>query len=90
MKNLQILSIAHNTIERMDQLDKLVNLQILDLSDNLIKKIEGIENLQQLNVLNLEKNAIEIIPSFIGKKFKSLRTFKVAQNQLKSVRMRLI
>ena len=85
MKNLQILSIAHNSIEKMEKLDKLLNLQILDLSDNLLKKIEGIENLQQLTVLNVEDNLIENIPGFVGKKLKCLRTFKIARNQLTSV-----
>ena len=85
LANLQILSIAHNMIEKMERMDKLMNLQILDLSDNLLRKIEGIENLHQLTILNLEDNQIESIPVFIGKKLKCLRTFKIARNQLKSV-----
>eukprot|EP00795_Rhopilema_esculentum_P010644 gene10644-19386_t len=85
LANLQILSIAHNMIEKMERMDKLMNLQILDLSDNLLRKIEGIENLHQLTILNLEDNQIENIPVFIGKKLKCLRTFKIARNQLKSL-----
>lgn len=42
MKNLKILSLAHNKIETIENLEELVNLEQLDLSFN---KIERIENL---------------------------------------------
>lgn len=80
-----MLSIAHHAIEKMEKLEKLTNLQILDLSDNSLKRIEGIESLNQLAVLNVEDNLVESIPAFVGKKLKSLRTFKIARNQLVSV-----
>ena len=85
LKKLHTLNLSGNMIEKMEKLEKLARLRELNLSYNCITKIEGIECLLLLQVLNLTGNQIEHLPAFLGKKLKSLRTLKVAKNQLQSL-----
>ena len=72
-------------IEKMEKLEKLSRLRDLNLAHNSITRIEGLECLTGLQTLNLTANRIEHIPTWMGKKLKALRVFKIAKNQLESV-----
>lgn len=89
LKQLQVLNLSGNCIEKIERLEKLTQLQELNLSFNNIRKVEGIENLVGLQVINLTGNQIEHIPSWLGKRLKSLRVFKIAKNNLVSVSIKL-
>ncbi|XP_024218063.1 dynein regulatory complex subunit 3 isoform X2 [Halyomorpha halys] len=61
MKNLQILTLAHNNIETIENLEELVNLVQLDLSFNKIERIENLWGLKNMKVLCLYNNKIKVI-----------------------------
>ncbi|XP_024885360.1 dynein regulatory complex subunit 3-like [Temnothorax curvispinosus] len=61
LKNLVKLSLSHNVIERIENLDELCHLRELDLSFNRIKIMENLNNLRQLEILLLHSNEISIV-----------------------------
>ncbi|XP_066112439.1 centriolin isoform X1 [Saccopteryx bilineata] len=82
---LEVLNLSHNLIGKMEKLDKLLKLRELNISYNKICKIEGIENMYNLQKLNLAGNEIEHIPSWLGKKLKSLRILNLKGNKISSL-----
>ncbi|XP_050395571.1 centriolin [Patella vulgata] len=85
LHQLQTLNLSNNMIEKMEKMDKLLKLRVLNLSSNCIYKIEGLENLILLQTLDLTNNKIEQIPSWLPKKLKALRVFRIAENRLDSL-----
>lgn len=60
LKSLVKLTLSHNVIERIENLDELVHLRELDLSFNRIKVMENLNNLEQLEILLLFSNEIAV------------------------------
>ncbi|XP_030020026.2 dynein regulatory complex subunit 3 isoform X2 [Manduca sexta] len=58
LKSLRKLTLAHNLIERIENLELLKGLNELDLSFNKIEKIENLDELVNLEVLTLFHNKI--------------------------------
>lgn len=58
LPNLTKLSLSSNSIEVIENIDKLVNLKELDLSFNYIERIQNLEKLTKLEVLSLFNNKI--------------------------------
>jgi len=85
LRQLEVLNLSKNDIEKIEKLDKLICLRELNLSFNCIAKIEHLEALTSLEVLNLNGNKIETIPLWLAKKLKALRIFKIARNCIQSV-----
>ncbi|KAK6196054.1 hypothetical protein SNE40_001351 [Patella caerulea] len=85
LHQLQTLNLSNNMIEKMEKMDKLLKLRVLNLSSNCIYKIEGLENLILLQTLDLTNNKIELIPSWLPKRLKALRVFRIAENRLDSL-----
>ncbi|XP_032677212.1 dynein regulatory complex subunit 3-like isoform X2 [Odontomachus brunneus] len=61
LKGLVKLTLSHNVIERIENLDELVHLRELDLSFNRIKVMENLNNLEQLEILLLFRNKIAVV-----------------------------
>ncbi|XP_014483563.1 PREDICTED: leucine-rich repeat-containing protein 48-like [Dinoponera quadriceps] len=61
LKGLVKLTLSHNIIERIKNLDELVHLRELDLSFNHIKVMENLNNLAQLEILLLFSNEITVV-----------------------------
>ncbi|XP_019697333.1 dynein regulatory complex subunit 3 [Harpegnathos saltator] len=60
LENLVKLTLSHNVIERIENLDELVHLRELDLSFNRIKVMENLNNLK-LEILLLFSNEIAVV-----------------------------
>ncbi|XP_037255521.1 centriolin isoform X2 [Falco rusticolus] len=82
---LETLNLSNNQIEKIEKLDKLMKLCELNLSYNRISKIEGIEHMHNLQKLNLAGNEIEYIPTWVGKKLRSLRILDLKWNKVSSL-----
>jgi len=85
LRQLEVLNLSKNAVEKIEKLDKLTRLRELNLSFNCIAKIEHLEALPLLQVLNLNGNKIETIPLWLSKKLKALRVFKIARNRIQTV-----
>lgn len=78
-RKLQILDLSHNTIEKMENLSKLINLMSLNLSYNKISKLENISTLKNLEILDLSNNLIQEIPSNIEANY-NLSELRISSN----------
>ncbi|XP_060845868.1 dynein regulatory complex subunit 3-like [Rhopalosiphum padi] len=56
--NLKCLTLSHNKIKKIENLDSLKKLEELNLAYNRITKIENLDHLTKLNILNLSGNNI--------------------------------
>ncbi|CAL1687377.1 unnamed protein product [Lasius platythorax] len=81
LKDLVKLSLSHNVIERIENLDKLVHLRELDLSFNRIKVMENLDNLHQLEILLLYSNEISIVEGINN--LKKLTILNIGKNKIK-------
>ncbi|XP_074149039.1 centriolin isoform X7 [Sminthopsis crassicaudata] len=82
---LEVLNLSYNLIGKIEKLDKHLKLRELNLSYNKIRKIEGLEHMQNLQKLNLAGNEIDHIPSWFGKKLRSLRVLNLKGNKISSL-----
>lgn len=80
LKNLVKLSLAHNVIERIENLDELIHLKELDLSFNRIKVMENLDNLDQLEILLLYSNEISIVQGINN--LKKLVILNIGKNKI--------
>ncbi|XP_066592283.1 dynein regulatory complex subunit 3-like isoform X2 [Prorops nasuta] len=80
LPNLTKLSLSHNMIEKIENLDALVHLKELNLSFNHIKVMENLNHLLKLEVLLLYSNQIEDIKGIDD--LDKLRIFNVANNKI--------
>ncbi|XP_059849794.1 centriolin isoform X1 [Hypanus sabinus] len=83
--HLLVLNLSNNMIEKIEKLEKQLKLRELSLSYNRICKIEGLEHMVNLQNLVLAGNYIEQIPSWVGKKLRSLRVLNLKQNNITSL-----
>ncbi|XP_072096158.1 centriolin isoform X3 [Mobula birostris] len=83
--HLLVLNLSNNVIEKIEKLEKQLKLRELSLSYNRICKIEGLEHMVNLQNLVLAGNYIEQIPSWVGKKLRSLRVLNLKQNNITSL-----
>ncbi|KMQ90308.1 leucine-rich repeat-containing protein 48-like protein [Lasius niger] len=81
LKDLVKLSLSHNVIERIENLDKLVHLRELDLSFNRIEVMENLDNLHQLEILLLYSNEISIVEGINN--LKKLTILNIGKNKIK-------
>ncbi|XP_072749124.1 dynein regulatory complex subunit 3 [Anoplolepis gracilipes] len=81
LKNLVKLSLSHNIIERIVNLDELAHLKELDLSFNRIKVMENLDNLDQLEILLLYSNEISIVRGINN--LKKLTILNIGKNKIK-------
>ncbi|XP_029668287.1 dynein regulatory complex subunit 3-like [Formica exsecta] len=81
LKNLVKLSLSHNVIEKIENLDELVHLKELDLSFNCIKVMENLDNLDQLEILLLYSNEISIVQGINN--LKKLKILNIGKNKIK-------
>ena len=56
---MEVLSLSHNKLARIEGLDSLTKLKKLDLTYNQITKLEGVENLTALEVCIGESVGVE-------------------------------
>ncbi|KAL6444746.1 hypothetical protein ACFW04_002067 [Cataglyphis niger] len=80
LKNLVKLSLSHNVIERIENLDELIHLKELDLSFNRIKVMENLDNLHQLEILLLYSNEISIVQGINN--LKKLMILNIGKNKI--------
>ncbi|XP_050445114.1 dynein regulatory complex subunit 3-like [Cataglyphis hispanica] len=80
LKNLVKLSLSHNVIERIENLDELIHLKELDLSFNCIKVMENLDNLDQLEILLLYSNEISIVQGINN--LKKLMILNIGKNKI--------
>ncbi|XP_062929529.1 centriolin isoform X5 [Mobula hypostoma] len=83
--HLLVLNLSNNVIEKIEKLEKQLKLRELSLSYNRICKIEGLGHMVNLQNLVLAGNYIEQIPSWVGKKLRSLRVLNLKQNNITSL-----
>ncbi|XP_012223445.2 dynein regulatory complex subunit 3-like [Linepithema humile] len=81
LKNLVKLTLSHNVIERIENLDELIHLKELDLSFNRIKIMENLNNLHQLEILLLYSNEISIVQGIDN--LKKLIILNIGKNMIK-------
>lgn len=58
LREIEILDLSNNEIEKIENLSKLINLKELHLKNNKIEKIENLDNLLKLEKLSLNGNLI--------------------------------
>lgn len=80
LKDLVKLSLSHNVIEVIDNLDELVHLRELDLSFNRIKVMANLNHLSELEILLLYSNEITIVEDIDN--LKKLIILNVGQNKI--------
>ncbi|RLU16950.1 hypothetical protein DMN91_011019 [Ooceraea biroi] len=80
LKNLVKLSLSHNVIEVIENLDELVHLKELDLSFNRIKVMENLNHLDQLEILLLYSNEISIVQGIDN--LKKLTILNIGKNKI--------
>ncbi|KAL0101039.1 hypothetical protein PUN28_018712 [Cardiocondyla obscurior] len=80
LKSLVKLSLSHNIIERIENLDELCNLRELDLSFNRIKIMENLNNLHQLEILLLYRNEISVVQGIND--LKKLTILNIGRNRI--------
>ncbi|XP_075903157.1 leucine-rich repeat-containing protein 49 isoform X2 [Nelusetta ayraudi] len=77
---LQLLSLQHNLIRRIQHLSHLQQLVFLNLSDNHITEMSGVEALSSLRILLLGKNRLTKMCSLQG--LTSLNVLDLQDNQI--------
>ena len=80
--NIQILSLRHNQISKVEDLVKLYSLVKLDLSHNLIGSITEVSKLHSLPLLNsiwLSQNPIDTMKNY---RWKILKIFAVRNDNV--------
>ena len=82
LKELKILILNNNKIEKITNLENLTKLEILELRGNKINKVEGLNNLTNLTKLTLSCNLITNIEEKDFPKIDSLLEFGVFGNYL--------
>lgn len=80
LKSLVKLTLSHNIIERIENLDELVHLRELDLSFNRIKVMENLNNLEQLEILLLFSNEIVVVQGISN--LKKLSILNIGKNKI--------
>ncbi|XP_018378000.1 PREDICTED: dynein regulatory complex subunit 3-like [Trachymyrmex cornetzi] len=80
LKSLVKLSLSHNVIQRIENLDELCHLKELNLSFNRIKIMENLNNLHQLEILLLYSNEISIIQNIND--LKKLTILNIGKNKI--------
>ncbi|XP_011171581.1 dynein regulatory complex subunit 3 isoform X2 [Solenopsis invicta] len=80
LKSLVKLSLSHNVIERIENLDELCHLRELDLSFNRIKIMENLNNLHRLEILLLYSNEISIVQGINN--LKKLTILNIGKNKI--------
>ncbi|XP_011865507.1 PREDICTED: leucine-rich repeat-containing protein 48-like [Vollenhovia emeryi] len=80
LKSLVKLSLSHNIIERIENLDELCHLRELDLSFNRIKIMENLDNLRQLEILLLYSNEISIVQGISD--LRNLTILNIGKNRI--------
>ena len=82
LKELKILILNNNKIEKITNLENLTKLEILELRGNKINKVEGLNNLTNLTKLTLSCNLITNIEENDFPKIDSLLEFGIFGNYL--------
>ncbi|XP_034939742.1 dynein regulatory complex subunit 3-like isoform X2 [Chelonus insularis] len=82
MKNLVKLSLSHNLIENIENLDGLLQLKELDFSFNRIKVMKNLNHLVKLELLYLTGNQIIEIQEI--DKLENLTIFSIADNNIET------
>ncbi|XP_018047328.1 PREDICTED: dynein regulatory complex subunit 3-like [Atta colombica] len=80
LKSLVKLSLSHNVIQRIENLDELCHLKELNLSFNNIKIMENLNNLHQLEILLLYSNEISIVQNISD--LKKLIILNIGKNKI--------
>ncbi|XP_018405837.1 PREDICTED: dynein regulatory complex subunit 3-like [Cyphomyrmex costatus] len=80
LKNIVKLSLSHNVIQRIENLNELCHLKELNLSFNSIKIMENLNNLHQLEILLLYSNEISIIQNIND--LKKLTILNIGKNNI--------
>lgn len=83
-RQIEILSLSHQGISLIRNMDPFVNLKKLNLLDNNIIQIEGLESCRLLEELSLEKNKLTAIEN-IGH-LKYLKKLDLGQNKITQIR----
>lgn len=78
LKSLRKLTLAHNLIEKIENLDQLTGLNELDLSFNKIEKIENLDALVNIEVLTLFHNKIRKLENM--ETLENLLVFSIGDN----------
>jgi len=81
-RNVTILNLSGNNIEKIDRLSGLEMLECLYLSDNDIESVKSLENLENLKELDISFNNIEDISSLL--KLKELIYVNLIGNPVKT------
>jgi Leucine-rich repeat (LRR) protein len=84
LPNLNVLSLANNKIEKIENLHTLSKLTELNLSYNHIEIIENLEELRTLEILSLYGNHIERIENM--ENLENLIIFSAGNNRIKTVK----
>ncbi|VVD03260.1 unnamed protein product [Leptidea sinapis] len=78
LKSLRKLTLAHNLIEKIENLEQLTGLNELDLSFNKIEKIENLEALVNIEILTLFHNKIRKLENM--ETLEKLLVFSIGDN----------
>lgn len=81
--NLKCLTLSHNKIKKIENLDCLVKLEELNLSHNRITTIENLDHLTKLNVLSLSGNNISELKNLDNST--QLQAFYISHNKINDI-----
>jgi len=81
--NLECLTLSHNKIKKIENLDCLMKLEELNLSHNRITTIENLDNLTKLIVLNLSGNHISELKNLDNSP--QLQAFYISHNEITDI-----
>uniref|UniRef100_A0A1I7WTG8 LRRCT domain-containing protein n=1 Tax=Heterorhabditis bacteriophora TaxID=37862 RepID=A0A1I7WTG8_HETBA len=91
-KQLEILDVANNMLQKLPELKDLTNLKQVRLDGNLIEKVETLAfsnnpklQLISMQQLNLRNNSLKVIDSNAFASLKQLTTLDLAQNQIEKI-----
>lgn len=80
LRGLVKLTLSHNIIERIENLDELVHLRELDLSFNHIRIMENLNNLERVEILLLYDNEIAVVQGIDN--LKRLTILNIGNNKI--------
>ncbi|KAL4127254.1 hypothetical protein QTP88_011433 [Uroleucon formosanum] len=81
--NLECLTLSHNKIKKIENLDCLLKLEELNLSYNRITTIENLDHLTKLNVLSLSGNNISELKNLDNSS--QLQAFYISHNKITDI-----
>ena len=85
LRNLTVLNVSGNAIERLEGLRSLTRLKCLNLNQNRVCRLDGLETLKNLQRLYLNNNLVNDFPSWFQSRLISLKSLQIGYNKIDNV-----